>query len=213
MFSATVGLHSASEPPMQKPTTPISWLVTESRPDRYVAAPATSFAAWSIARPIISRIASSGSPVVSPWKKSGASVVNPADAKRSATSLMCPTRPHHSCTRMSPGPPPSASARYPSAVPPLLAKVAIDPMAHTLGRVATVRRAEPRAGSGDGQERLRVGGHGAGVAAADDDGQHAPTHPDDDRAVLVRRPGTHRAPAPRLLLQRHAAAGDRAREP
>ncbi len=72
---------------MQNPSTP-TLPVHSGRFARYCAAPDMSLAAWSMARPIISRIASSGSPVCAPWKRSGASATNPSAASRSATDVM-----------------------------------------------------------------------------------------------------------------------------
>jgi hypothetical protein len=59
-----------------------------------------------MSRAIMSFPASSGERVLLPWYKSGASAENPPEAKRSATFLMCGTRPHHSWITTTPGPPP-----------------------------------------------------------------------------------------------------------
>ena len=69
-------------------------------------APLRSLAACSRLSAIISLPAPSGSVDDSPWYRSGASAVKPAAAKRSTTSLMCGTRPHHSWMTSTPGPVP-----------------------------------------------------------------------------------------------------------
>ena len=95
---------------MQKPVTPTRSLPATSA--TLSTAPLMSLAAWSTLRAIISLPASSGSVVVSPWYRSGASATNPSAANRSHTSLMCGTRPHHSWITTSGMPaPPSGTAR------------------------------------------------------------------------------------------------------
>ncbi len=59
------------------------------------------------------RLASSSSSAISPSYRSGASATKPSSAKRSQTSRMWSTRPHHSWMTITPGPdPPSGIARY-----------------------------------------------------------------------------------------------------
>src|SRR5690242_15204204 len=124
MWSDRVADQRARLPPMQKPTVPVPEPVVSPRPARYAAAPAMSRAAWSMARPISSFTASSGSRATRPWYRSGASATKPSAANRSATSVMCPTSPQYSWITTTPGPDPeSGTARYPSAVPPLLGNV------------------------------------------------------------------------------------------
>ncbi len=91
---------------MQKPVTP-SWSeVVDGLVCRWAMAPDTSATAWSRFRAIISLPASSGSVVVSPWYRSGARATKPSAAKRSHTSLMWGTSPHHSWITIRPGPTP-----------------------------------------------------------------------------------------------------------
>ena len=97
---------------MQNPITPTRSPVTESRLRRWSTAPLMSWPAVVMFMAIINLPASSGSVVVSPWYRSGASTVNPSAASRSATSRMWGTRPQYSWIRITPGPdPPAAVAR------------------------------------------------------------------------------------------------------
>ena len=67
-----------------------------------------SLAACARFSAIISFPASSGSVVVSPRYRSGASATKPSAAKRSHTSWMWGTRPHHSWITTSGTPPPDS---------------------------------------------------------------------------------------------------------
>ena len=118
MCAERVAAQSARLPPTQKPTVPTP-PSSAGRSARYLAAPAMSRAAWSIAMPMSSLPARSGSAACTPWYRSGARAANPAPAKRSATALMCGTRPHHSWMTITPGPGfPGGVARYPTLDPP-----------------------------------------------------------------------------------------------
>src|SRR5262245_61913164 len=65
---------------------------------------------------------------------------------------MCPFNPHHSWITTTPGPPCCCGrARYPSAVPPLAAKLSLSPI-----RLALLRRARRR--QRDAVAPLRLGG-------------------------------------------------------
>ncbi len=96
MLLLIVAAKRASWPPMQNPTTPSREADTSGRAARNFAAPARSFSARSMLRAMKSFPASSGSPVVVPWYRSGANAENPSAAKRSHTFLMWATSPHHS---------------------------------------------------------------------------------------------------------------------
>ena len=97
---------------MQNPITPTPLELTASEASRKSIAPRMSLAACSRLSAIISLPASSGSVVVAPRYRSGARAENPAAAKRSTTSRMWGTSPHHSWMTMTPGPvPPAAGAK------------------------------------------------------------------------------------------------------
>ena len=89
-----VARTSASPPPMQNPVTPTR--SPPARSDTSSTAPAMSLPACSRLIAINSFPASSGSVVVSPRYRSGARAKNPSAAKRSHTSSMWGTSPHHS---------------------------------------------------------------------------------------------------------------------
>ena len=95
---------------MQNPVTPTR--SPPARSDTSSTAPDMSLPAWSRFIAIISFPASSGSVVDSPRYRSGARATKPSAAKRSHTSSMWGTRPHHSwmTTRGSP-PPADGTAR------------------------------------------------------------------------------------------------------
>src|SRR4051812_30339345 len=73
---------------------------------------------------------------------------------------MCGTRPHHSWMTTTPGPPPSAGAKYPAPVEPLLGNSTMLPMRRTIsGQTPGVTTSRWRIPA------LLGGVHGAGVAA------------------------------------------------
>ena len=119
---------------MQNPTTP-----TLSPDDRL----RTSSTApdMSLAGPVelqrhhlLARLVGLGTTFV-PRYRSGASATNPSAAKRSQTSSMCGTRPHHSWITMTPGP---VARRRHGQIP-----LALGPVARKLDHLAHGRRPYP----------------------------------------------------------------------
>src|ERR1019366_6678033 len=114
---------------MQKPTTPIVFDEHSGRLRRYAPAAAISRAARSTSSSIRRRPAWAGEVVVLPWYRSGASATKPSFAKRSVTSLMCGTRPHHSWITTTAGPlPDTGFANHPSSFWPFTVKETFSPM-------------------------------------------------------------------------------------
>ena len=89
---------------MQYPIHPTLFVDKFSEFRRYLTADSILSPASSIFNSIINFCASFGSEAFSPLYKSGASTTKPFSAYLSATNFICPTKPHHSCKTINPGP-------------------------------------------------------------------------------------------------------------